>query len=212
MTPSKCKIFKEQPDVNSRLEQLQLDPKKLRAIRDRGLMAASYNDTLDDAPSSAGQAMYAECIKALRELLCTPETSWEKYEIRNVCMIANEALQLRIAYSTVDIACNDGKTPSAITDRGPVFSQMFVGPDLFDQYPEHSLKNFTDNHYKTAVLMIDKNGAVELSFPIIENKNYVAFWERIYLSDGSDFDIFDRLDDSGDDDGYVNPEFSVPRR
>ena len=98
MTPSKRKIFKEQLDVNCRLKQLQLDPKKLCAIRDRGLMAASYNDTLDDAPSSAGQAMYAECIKALRGLLCTPETSWEKYETRNVCMIANEDLQLRIAY------------------------------------------------------------------------------------------------------------------
>ena len=89
---------------------------------------------------------------------------------------------------------------------------MFAGPDLFDEDPEFNLKKFTGNHYKTAVLMIDKKGAIELSFPIIENKNYIDFWERIYLSDGSDFDISDRLDDVGDDDGYVNPEFSVPRR
>ena len=43
--------------------------------------------------------------------------------------------------------------------------------------------------------MVDENGASELSRPIVSGETFKAFVERIYLSDGSDFDERMPLDD-----------------
>ncbi len=46
----------------------------------------------------------------------------------------------------------------------------------------------TDEEWATYYLMVDENGASELSRPIVSGETFEAFVERIYLSDGSDFD------------------------
>ena len=45
-------------------------------------------------------------------------------------------------------------------------------------------------------LMVDESGATELSRPVVKNRTFDSFIERIYLSDGKDLDrIAHSLDD-----------------
>ena len=45
-----------------------------------------------------------------------------------------------------------------------------------------------DEEWATYYVLVDENGAAELSRPIVSGETFQAYVERIYLSDGSEFD------------------------
>jgi hypothetical protein len=52
--------------------------------------------------------------------------------------------------------------------------------------------------WTTYYLMVAPNGATELSLAVIEDKRFTQFFERLYLSDGSDLDTLPkRLNNEG---------------
>lgn len=50
----------------------------------------------------------------------------------------------------------------------------------------------------TYYMMVDENGAAELTRPVVKGQTFSAYVERIYLSDGSDMDTDILSLDDGD--------------
>lgn len=214
MLAHNIEISESDDDVNSQLARLALSKDALIKIRDRAIYHFHLRNTLNDASNGAGTNLYLEAIQALREEICLPGNNWEKGSDNNVQTIVNHHLGLQIAFSAVDIACSKIRDPQAISPRGPAFSRMCVGADLFDNDPEHSLKEFLGDT-TTLVYMIDRDGRAELSLPVISNGNYSDFGPRIFISDGSDFEIptqADRYDGNDSLNDAIDPNFDVPKR
>jgi hypothetical protein len=70
------------------------------------------------------------------------------------------------------------------------------GKGLFDYLP--AFAEAPASAFAFYYLMVDEQGAVELSRPVVKNQTFSAFIDRIYLSSGDDFDGMARSFDEDD--------------
>jgi hypothetical protein len=99
--------------------------------------------------------------------------------------IVNEKLKIRIAFCNVDLACDDNHIPKPRSEKG-AGAERASGATLFDHLPHFSPRQ--TGEWKLYYLMVDQNGAAELTRPVINARTFSAAIERIYLSGGGDDD------------------------
>ncbi|NQU57811.1 MAG: hypothetical protein HQ513_11290, partial [Rhodospirillales bacterium] len=97
--------------------------------------------------------------------------------------ISNETTKVKVVFQNVDIACDDSKKPQPRSGKG-AGSERVAMPNLFGVLPEYAPTQ--EGGWLVYYLMVDANGASELSRPVIKGKKFAAFPERIYLSLGGD--------------------------
>ena len=100
--------------------------------------------------------------------------------------IKNDGLKIKIAFSNVDVACNDEHDPKPRSKKGRGAEIACSGNLLPMRLPKFAPRQ--NDKWATYYVMVDENGAAELSRPIISGETFQTCVERIYLSDGSDFD------------------------
>jgi hypothetical protein len=91
----------------------------------------------------------------------------------------------RLRFSNVDLACNDDHIPKPRSEKGAGAERAANG-GLFGHLPHHAPEPTDD--FALYYLMVDQDGAAELTRPVVNGGTFATAIERIYLSDGGDGD------------------------
>lgn len=195
------KIFKDEPSVNLRLQQLGLSRDGLLEVRTQA-MAAAADATPFHPANASGLLAYLHGVAALRRLFVGEE--WRVERLDNMEFIRNDALQVRVGFSNINVASQDQTNPKARSPRGAAAERACS--HTFDMF-EHLIPVATpsNDELTTYFLMMDSRGAAELSCPTVENGNYFECFERIFISDGSDFDTDPLLTDDDESANDFDP-------
>ncbi len=197
MTIRLTRIFKELPDVDRRLAELQLDRSRLLRVREIALSAAADATSFHPA-NAAGTLAYQHGTWALRDSFVGP--IWQSDRPGGVEVIRNQSISVMVAYANVDIACNDKDSPKPRSRKGAGAERAATG-SLFGSLPQYSAQPKPGE--RLYYLMVAESGAVELSQPVVKDNTFVTCVERIYLSDGDDLGgVVKSLDDSDIADGF----------
>lgn len=173
---------------DARLSELELERNRLIAAGHHALAARTSASQLHPA-NAAGYFSYADGVKGLRAE--NMGDNWQFFRSEGVEGICNEELKLRVLFANVLEAC--GKVGPQARSRKGAGSERVACGDMFDaagvDLPVSVVKFHGD--YKTYHLMVDQNGAMELSLPIVKGGNFLRCVERIFLLDGNDLDGID---------------------
>lgn len=172
------KVYREPWDADQRLNQLELTRQGLLAARDIAMQeranATDFHPT--NAPGTFG---YHHGTWAIRH-----EFVGERWIVDlgdGIEAIWNEDLKIKVAFCNVDLACNDFHLPKARSDKG-AGAERPSGALLFGDLPHYAPRQ--SENTKLYYLMVDPDGAAELTRPVLSGGKFVAAIERIYLSFG----------------------------
>lgn len=179
------KLVIEEWDVDRRLSELSLDRERLLKVRNIAVDAARSNDTNFHAANASGTQSYQNGVWALRYHYAGDE--WDVCRKDGVETILNNDLLLRVGFCNVDLCCDDAFGPKPRSDKKSG-SERAANLSLFESLPMHSPPPAPSNHMSLYYLMVDLNGAAELTRPVISNGTFENWVERIYLSDGNDLE------------------------
>jgi hypothetical protein len=190
-------LIKTPSESDPRLTELNLDRDRLIAAGHHALAARATASPLHPS-NAAGFFSYADGVKGLRAE--NMGGNWEFFRSEGVEGISNNTLKIRVLFANVNEACglND---PQARSRKGAGSERVTCG-DMFDaagiDLPISIVKFSGD--YKTYYLMVDQNGSMELSLPIVKGGRFLRCVERIFLIEGTSFDdvAFD-IDEPVDD-------------
>lgn len=183
-------FWREPWDASRRLSEMDLILEPLLDVI-RIALSAGADATPFHASNASGTYRYQTGVWALRNFHVGD--IWSVDRKNGIETIKNEKLKIKIAFSNVDIACDDEHDPKPRSKKGRGAEIACSGNLLPMDLPRYAPR--TDEEWATYYLMVDENGASELSRPIVSGETFKAFVERIYLSDGSDFDERMPLDD-----------------
>ena len=183
---------------DQRLSELQLECDRLIAAGHHALAGRASASPLHPS-NTAGFLSYADGVKGLRAE--NIDDNWRVFRREGVEGICNDDLKIRVLFANVFEACGE-RDPQARSRKG-AGSERVASGDLFESagidLPDSVIKFRGD--YKTYYLMVDQNGAMELSLPIVKaGGNFLRCIERIFLIDGSDLDEVEfGVDEPADD-------------
>jgi hypothetical protein len=173
-------IIRREPwQVEPRLRELGLTREGLLEARDIAVHE-SGNATPFHAANAAGTYSYHGGTWALRDRYVGDD--WTVDRSDGVEAIKNEKLKVKVAYSNVDLACNTAHMPKPRTKKGAGAERAMTG-GLFGDLPQYVPRQTAE--WQFFYLMVDADGAAELTRPVVKGGNFVAAIERIYLSHGS---------------------------
>lgn len=193
---------------DQRLSEIELELDRLVAAGQHALAGRASVSPLHPS-NTAGFMSYADGVKGLRAE--NMEGHWRFFRSEGVEGICNDELKLRVLFANVFEACGE-RDPQARSRKGAGSERVACG-DLFEKagidLPDSVVKFSGD--YKTYYLMVDQNGAMELSLPIVKaGGNFLRCVERIFLVVGSDLDEIDLgIDEPADD---TDLDFVVTRK
>lgn len=176
-------ILREPWEVDPRLVELQLGPltRLLKVVA--VAISASADATAFHPANAAGTFSYQHGTWALRDEFVGD--AWLLDRPDGVEAIRNDAIKAKIIFANVDVSCNDKHKPKPRSRKG-AGAERVCGGNLFGSLPEFAPRQ--PEGWATYYLMVDENGAAELTRPVIKNGTFISYIERIYLSDGSDLD------------------------
>lgn len=173
-------ILRERWEIEPRLKELGLTRIGLLEVRDIAL-SESANATAFHAANAAGTYSYHGGTWGLRDRFVGAD--WILDRSDGVEIIKNEKLKLKVAFSNVDLACNNFHVPKPRTKKG-AGAERAIGTDLFGDLPQYAPRQLGE--WRFYYLMVDQDGAAELTSPVVKGGTFVAAIERIYLSAGDD--------------------------
>lgn len=190
-------IVRKPWDVDRRLNELGLDRKTLLKVVAVAL-AASADATPFHPANAAGTLAYQHGTFALRDEFVG--AIWTLDRPDGVEAISNETKKVKVAFANVDSTCQDEHLPKPRSRKGAGAERVCNG-SLFDDLPHFAPAQ--SGAWATFYLMVDQDGAAELSRPVVENGTFEFCIERIYLTDGADLDrIVLPLDDDDVAEGF----------
>lgn len=175
-------VWREPWDVSRRLGEMGLTLESLLNVV-RAVLASGADATPFHASNAGGTFRYQTGVWALRENHVGE--IWSVDRENGIEAIKNDGLKIKIAFSNVDVACDDEHDPKPRSKKGRGAEIACSGNLLPMHLPKFATRQ--DDEWATFYLMVDENGAAELSRPIISSETFQTCVERIYLSDGSDF-------------------------
>jgi len=175
-------VLKERWDVDKRLTAIGLSREGLLRVRGVAINAAG-NATPNHCANAAGTFGYQSGTWALRHEYVG--SAWAIDRTDGVESIFNRELNIRVAFSNVDVACDDEQEPSPRSSKGSGSERLCEG-NLFEHLPRFT--KLPSEKCATFYLMTAPTGACELSRPVITNGEFSSFVERLYLSNGRDED------------------------
>jgi hypothetical protein len=178
------RIVAQDYEVAPRLDQLELSASELIGVVHQAV-AAKANFVLNHPLNAGGQLSYIYGTGALRDALRTK--GWEIDRIGNIEATYNSKTGMKIVFQNADSACEDGRDPKAISDKGPAaIKAVDIGQSsLFPEYDIEDQEKRKRENASLWYLFVHINGddvRAELSFPKrIEDGQFKGFNERIYI-------------------------------
>lgn len=200
MSPFRTAVIEIHNDAVLRLADFELTIDQVLAVRDSA--RAAFEDASPLMPQNApGTLAYIHGVGALRGQILDGE--WVIDRTLGVEAIINYRLGIRIGYQNVDRACDPNFPPMPRSEKGSGSAQLCRLP-LFDFYgvilesdadrlPRDGVRDPNAGSVFTYFVMVGEDGSVELSCPIIANKSYSDFVERIFIDRPAD-DWADRIE------------------
>jgi hypothetical protein len=173
-------VHRESWDVDQRLDELKLIRRGLLTARDVAMQERA-NATPFHCSNAPGTFSYHHGTWSVRDQFVGKE--WDVCRLDGIEGIRNEALKIKVAFSNVDLACNDDHIPKPRSEKG-AGAERAAGGGLFGHLPHYAPEPTDD--FALYYLMVDQEGAAELTRPVVSNGTFTAAIERIYLSDGGD--------------------------
>lgn len=177
------RIFRAYWDVDRRLSEMALSRKQLLATV-AVAMHESGNATPFHPANAPGTLAYQHGTWSLRDQFVGDD--WVEDRADGVEAIRNDALKIKIAFSNVDLACDDNHVPKPRSRKG-AGAERASGASLFGYLPQFAPLP-PEGGWALYYLMMDETGAAELTRPVVKNGTFVSAIERIYLSDGQEPD------------------------
>ena len=196
------RVLRDETVVNRRLAELDMDKVKLLTVRSRAISAAADAPPFHPA-NSAGTFSYHYGTFALRDAFVGD--TWVVDRPDGVEAISNEGKKTKVVFANVDHAGGDDDHAPKPRSRKGAGSERVCQGNLFGDSPRYvPSPDGTAGGFAIYYLMVDENGAVELSCPVVKRKTFAAYVERIILSDGSDLEGEGKLalDDKDIADGF----------
>jgi hypothetical protein len=189
-------ILREPWDVDQRLNQLDLTRVGLLEARDVAMNERA--NATDFHPSNApGTFGYHHGTWAIRNQFVSER--WAVDRSDGIEAIRHDDLKLRIAFCNVDLACNDDHIPKPRSEKG-AGAERASGTPLFGSLPQYAPR--PGGGWMLYYLMIDQDGAAELTRPVVSGGTFTAAVERIYLSSGGDDETAHLGEDTGPLDNF----------
>jgi hypothetical protein len=186
-------VHRESWDADKRLADMGLTREGLLAARDVAIQE-SANVTSFHPANAAGTLAYHHGTWALRHEFVGD--TWVDDRVDGIETIRNDALKIKIAFCNVDLACDDQRPPQPRSKKGAGAERASGIGDLFADLPKFVEK--PTGEFALFYLMVDGNGAAELTRPVIKAGTFEAAVERIYLSSGGGDDrLAITVDDAG---------------
>lgn len=183
MAMAETVILRELWEVVPRLQQLGLNKNKLLEVRDIALHEGS-NATAFHAANAAGTYSYHGGTWGLRDRFVGDD--WVLDRSNGVETIKNEKLKVIVAFSNVDLTCNDAHIPQPRTKKGSG-AERAMTPDIFGgTLPQYA--PVPTGEWQFFYLMVDVDGGCELTRPVVKGGKFTSAIERIYLFEGDDDD------------------------
>jgi hypothetical protein len=176
----KTVIRRDSWDADKRLAEMQLVREPLLECRDVAISEAA-NATAFHPANAAGTFSYHHGTWALRDRFVGED--WVECRADGIETIRNDKLKIKIAYCNVDVAC-DAEHPKPRSKKGAGAERACGG--LFGDLPQYAPRPTGD--YALYYLMVDGDGAVELTRPVLQGGTFTGAVERIFLSFGKDDD------------------------
>jgi hypothetical protein len=173
-------IHREAWDVDRRLSELKLTRQGLLTARDVAIQERS-NATLFHCSNAPGTFSYHHGTWSIRDQFV--DKDWAVCRLDGIEGIRNDGLKMKVAFSNVDLACNDDHVPKPRSEKGAGAERAASG-GLFGYLPHYAPEPTGD--VALYYLMVDQDGAAELTRPVVSNGTFSTPIERIYLSDGGD--------------------------
>jgi hypothetical protein len=195
------RIYKEPWEVIPKLQSMGLTVEGLRRVARVARNAAANGETPFHALNAGGTFAYHYGVFALRDEYATGE-KWVVDRAEGIEAIRSVSGAVRVAFSNVDLCCNDFQSPKPRSKKGDGARRICTANYLFESLPEFYPVKKPDG-IATYYFMLDPDGACELSLPIIEGDSFKYCIERIYISLGEDElggDIIKPVDEDGLDD------------
>lgn len=194
---SPIRVLREEWEVLPRLAEMQLEKDKLLTVRTIAVGAAADATPFFPA-NAAGTFSYHYGTFGLRNEFVGG--NWVLDRSNCVETIKNAELHIKIVFANVDVACDDEHEPKPRSSKGAGAERLCAGNDMFGGLPRYvKVPEASEGGWKVYYLMVAPNGAAELSLPIVKGGTFKQFIERLYLSDGSDFDAESKLSLDDDD-------------
>lgn len=178
------RIFAKDYDVSERLNELGLAASELIAVVHQAV-AAKASFVLNQPVNAAGQLSYIYGTGALRDVL-RPK-GWQIDRTGNIEATYDPKSCIKIVFQNADSACEDGRDPKAISDKGPAATKA-VDFGQYSLFPEYDAEDEAQRKKENSALwylFVYINGddvRAELSFPKkIEDGQFKGFNERIYI-------------------------------
>jgi hypothetical protein len=188
--------FREPWESDHRLNQLQVTRRGLLQVRDIAMQERS--NATDFHPANApGTFGYHHGTWGLRDQFVGER--WVVDRGDGIEAIWNEGLKVKIAFCNVDFACNDDHIPKPRSEKG-AGAERASGTPLFGSLPQYAPRQTEAS--KLYYLMVDPDGAAELTRPVVSGGTFTAAVERIYLSHGGNDDPAVVDEDNGPIDNF----------
>ena len=173
-------VRRDEWDIDLRLSQLKLTRKGLLSARDVAVQERA-NATAFHCSNAPGTFSYHQGTWAIRDRFV--DKDWAVCRLDGIEGIRNQGLKIKVAFSNVDLACDDNHTPKPRSEKG-AGAERAASAGLFDHLPHFAPAPTGD--VALYYLMVDQDGAAELTRPIVSNGTFTTAVERIYLSSGAD--------------------------
>lgn len=197
------KISREHWDVDLRLSQLGLSRSKLLAA-----VAVAMNERANATPfhpvNAAGTFAYQHGVWAIRNEFVGG--MWVEDRTDGVEGIRNDTLKIKVAFSNVDLACQDNHIPKPRSSKGAGAERASSGAMLFGELPHYAPR--PAEGMALYYLMVDENGAAELTRAVVRAGKFSDPIERIYISTGGDGNANALLYESDDVANDFDPQVS----
>ena len=189
-------FHRTESEVALKLNALRLERKRLVSVGAVAL-ASSRRASAFHPANSRGTFGYHDGVEALRGEHI-PQDGWAVYAVGGLEGIYNEDIKTIILFKNMDRCCSEDKKPQAASRIG-VNSERICGFPLFESVgialPEVAFtllpnaRHVKTSKYSVYYLMIDRNGNLELSSPVIKDRVIQGFTDRIFLAEGDDLDL-----------------------
>ncbi|MEM7690966.1 MAG: hypothetical protein AAF194_00785 [Pseudomonadota bacterium] len=185
--------------VGARLAELGVSREKLLEVVDTAVAAAA--DATPFHPSNAaGTFAYQYGTFALRNAFVGED--WTTDRTYQLEAIRNDALNVRVTYSNVDVATNHEFGPKPRSRKGAGAERACQGY-LLEGLPQYA--QVSDDDTATYYLMVDSQGAAELTRPVVKNGTFHAYVERIFLRGPDDDERVSQFEPDTEVDGDFQP-------
>lgn len=182
-------LYRTELEVSAKLSQfgITLDD----AIRVVRAVVTAHNDAVPFDPSTtAGQFRYIYGTRTVREIWCG--LGWKIDRLSNIESVFDSKSGTKIVYQNVDCACDEKRSPKAISDKGEASKKLiqrstsaYLFPEMEAEDEERMETEAIRANATTWYFCVSVNGddvRAELSLPYsVEQENFSTFIERIFI-------------------------------